>query len=146
MDREEAKILTLKQVNSSALTEYENLEFFQKIAKYKEDLWNKFIHDGYVETPISAYRFDKDQLQDMNPGKLLNYVLQATETALNVKLMWEIFRILRGKETKLVLCVYDSFLFDWKKNEKSVMREVLEVFKKYKLSVKIKKGISYDFN
>ena len=146
MDREEAKILTLKQVNSSALTEYENLEFFQKIAKYKEDLWNKFIHDGYVKTPISAYRFDKNQLQDMNPGKLLNYVLQATETALNVKLMWEIFRILRGKETKLVLCVYDSFLFDWKENEKSVMREILEVFKKYKLSVKIKKGISYDFN
>jgi DNA polymerase I-like protein with 3'-5' exonuclease and polymerase domains len=82
----------------------------------------------------------------MNPGKLLNYVLQATETALNIKLMWEIFRVLRGKKTKLILVVYDSFLFDVDKEEKQTVKEILEIFKKYKLSVKFKQGISYDFN
>ena len=49
----------------------------------------------------------------MNPQKLLNYVLQNLETANNVLILWDIFKILRGKNTKLVLYVYDSFLFDF---------------------------------
>ena len=146
MDREEAKILTLKQINSSALTEYENLEFFRKVTAFKDKLWNEFQYGGYVEVPISNHRFYRSELENMNPGKLLNYVLQATETALNVKLMWEIFRVLRGKKTKLILVVYDSFLFDVDKEEKQTVKEILEIFKKYKLSVKFKQGISYDFN
>jgi hypothetical protein len=39
--------------------------------------------------------------------------------------------------------VYDSFLFDYDKNEKDVMLEILEIFNKYKLQVKTKKGTNY---
>jgi hypothetical protein len=31
---------------------------------------------------------------------------------MNVRILWEIFKILRGANTKLVLYTYDSFLFD----------------------------------
>jgi hypothetical protein len=79
----------------------------------------------------------------MNPQKLLNYVLQNLETANNVNILYDIFRVLRGKNTKLVLYVYDSFLFDFDKSEKDVMLQILEIFNKYNLQVKTKKGINY---
>ena len=39
--------------------------------------------------------------------------------------------LLRGKNTKLVLYVYDSFLFDYDKDEPDVMLEILGIFNKY---------------
>jgi hypothetical protein len=54
----------------------------------------------------------------MNPQKLLNYVLQNLETSTNVIILYEIFKILRGKNTKLILYVFDSFLFDVDESEK----------------------------
>ncbi len=81
----------------------------------------------------------------MNPQKLLNYVLQNYETATNVKLMWKIFKLLRGKNTKLVLSVYDSFLFDVDESETETMSQILDVFKQCKLNVKAKAGDTYNF-
>jgi hypothetical protein len=52
---------------------------------------------------------------------------------------------LRKKNTKLVLYVYDSFLFDVDKTEKDTLKEILDVFQKYKLQVKFKKGTNYNF-
>jgi hypothetical protein len=82
-------------------------------------------------------------MEDMNPQKLLNYVLQNLETSQNVLMLWDIFKVLRGKNTKLVLYVYDSFLFDWDKNEPEVILKILGVFNKHQLRVKTKKGTNY---
>jgi hypothetical protein len=80
----------------------------------------------------------------MNPQKLLNYVLQNLETANNVLILYEIFKLLRGKNTKLVLYVYDSFLFDVDESEKKIFTQILEIFKEKKLQVKIKTGTNYN--
>jgi hypothetical protein len=58
--------------------------------------------------------------------------------------LWDIFKILRGKNTKLVLYVYDSFLFDWDKNETEVIEQIKQLFNKYKLQIKTKKGTNYN--
>ena len=56
------------------------------------------------------------------------------------------FRILRGKKTKLVLCVYDSWLLDVvDTEEESILGNITDIFKKYKLNYTIKKGMNYDF-
>jgi hypothetical protein len=81
----------------------------------------------------------------MNPQKLLNYVIQNLETANNINLMWEFFKILKGKNTKLVLYTYDSFLFDVDIKEKDILNAIKGVFEKQNLSYKIKDGISYNF-
>jgi site-specific recombinase len=75
------------------------------------------------------HKFLKSELENMNPQKLLNYVLQNLETANNVCILYEIFKILRGKNTKLVLYVYDSFLFDVDKNEKELLEQIAIVIK-----------------
>jgi hypothetical protein len=145
VDYQKAKELTFKQLYGGVFEQYKDLEFFKKVQVYVEELWEEFNNSGQVIVPISRYCFKKDKLENMNPQKLLNYVLQNLETATNVRILWEIFRLLKGKNTKLVLYTYDSFLLDLDKNEKQVIKEILEVFKKHKLQVKYSYGDNYDF-
>ena len=65
---------------------------------------------------------------------------------MNVRILWDILKLLRGKKTKLILYTYDSFLFDFSEEElKTVIEDIQQVFKKYKLNIKIKQGYDYDF-
>ena len=145
MDRQNAKILTLQQLYGGILPKYENLEFFKKVKVYVDDLWQTFQHDGFIECPISKHKFYRDKLENMNPQKLLNYLIQNLETAYNVNILWEVFKALKNKKTKLVLYTYDSFLLDWSDAEEEVLIEIQKIFKKHKLNIKVAHGISYDF-
>ena len=145
VDYKKAKELTFKQLYGGVFKEYKGLEFFQKIEKYVGDNWNKFQSDGFIECPISGYLYKKENLDNMNPQKLFNYVLQNLETSMNVLVLWDMFRILRGYKTKLVLYTYDSFLFDWDENETEVLEKVRDIFKKYKLNIKEIEGYDYNF-
>ena len=145
VDYKKAKELTFKQLYGGVFKEYKGLEFFQKIEKYVGDNWNKFQSDGFIECPVSEYLYKKENLDNMNPQKLFNYVLQNLETSMNVLVLWDIFRILRGYKTKLVLYTYDSFLFDWDENETEVLEKVRDIFKKYKLNIKEIEGYDYNF-
>lgn len=146
VDYAKAKEITFKQMYGGIWKEYKDLPFFQKVQSYVDDLWDTFNYQGYIECPISKHTYKRDQLEDMNPQKLLNYLLQTVETANNVLILWDILKVLRGKNTKLILYVYDSFLFDVDKNEKDTLKEILDIFTKYKLQVKFKKGNNYNFN
>ena len=81
----------------------------------------------------------------MNPQKLFNYVLQNMETSLNIEILFRIFKLLKGRNTKLVLYTYDSFLLDVDNSELDVLEQIKEVFYKLKLQLKEKNGINYDF-
>ena len=139
------KEITFKQIYGGIWKQYEGLEFFKKVKVYTDKLWDDFETKGHVECPISKYKFEKSKIDNMNPQKLLNYILQNLETANNVLILWDIFKILRGKNTKLVLYVYDSFLFDVDESEIDTLEEIQNVFKKFKLSTKSKKGKNYNF-
>ena len=143
VDYKQAKEITFKQLYGGIWKEYRELDFFKKVQAYVDDLWDTFNYGGYIECPVSKYRFIKSEMDEMNPQKLLNYILQNLETANNVLILWDIFKILRGKNTKLVLYVYDSFLFDFDQNEPEVMLKVIGIFNKYKLQTKTKRGINY---
>ena len=81
----------------------------------------------------------------MKPQKLLNYVLQNLETAMNIRILWEIFRSLKGRKTKLVLYTYDSFLFDFKEGENDLMVEIASIINNNKLQIKESYGNTYNF-
>ena len=143
VDYAKSKEITFKQIYGGIWKEYQHLEFFKKVTEYTDNLWDIFQSNGYIVCPISSHKFIKRELENMNPQKLLNYLLQNLETANNVLILWDIFKVLQGKNTKLVLYVYDSFLFDYDKDEKDVMLKILEIFNKHKLQTKIKKGTNY---
>ncbi len=145
VDYKKAKELTFKQLYGGVFDQYKDLEFFKKVQVYTDDMWARFQNEGFVECPVSKHIYKNDVLEDMKPQKLLNYVLQNLETATNVRILWEIFKVLRGKNTKLILYTYDSFLFDLDNSERELLKEVIKIFKKYKLQVKHSYGDTYDF-
>lgn len=145
VDREKAKELTFKQLYGGVFKQYRELPFFRRIQSYIDNTWQTFQKTGEVETKISGYKFYRDSLENMNPQKLFNYILQNYETSQNILILWDILSILRGKKSKLVLYTYDSFLIDLSEEERGLVEDVQKIFENYKLNTKIKYGSSYDF-
>jgi len=145
VDYKKSKELTFKQLYGGVFKQYRHLEYFQKIQKYVDDLWEKFNTDGYVECLISKHRFEKDKLDNMNPQKLFNYLLQNLETSLNVLMLKHIIKRIIFKKTKLVLYTYDAFLFDLADDEEYLIKDIIKIFNRYNCKVKLKYGTNYDF-
>ena len=145
VDYKKAKELTFKQLYGGVFDQYKDLEFFKKVQVYTDELWAHFQNEGYIECPISKHIFFRDELEDMKPQKLLNYLLQNLETSYNVCILWEILKLLKNAKTKLVLYTYDSFLFDFDKGEKELYSKIEEIFKSYKLQIKVNYGDTYNF-
>ena len=141
----QAKELMFRQLYGGIMDEYKEWVYFKKIQSYIDKLWNQWKTNGYIECPISNHIFHKDRLDNINPNKLFNYVLQNMETSNNVNILRDILKVLRDKNTKLILYTYDAFLFDVDNNEIGVIDEIKTIFTKYKLKTKNKTGISYDF-
>ena len=145
VDYKKSKEITFKQIYGGIWKEYKELPFFKKVKVYTNKLWEEFQTKGYIECPISKYKFERDKLDNMNPQKLLNYLLQNLETSTNVLIIWDIFKLLRGKNTKLVLYVYDSFLLDYDESETEILEQIKEIFKQRNLQIKTKTGKDYSF-
>jgi len=145
VDYKKSKELTFKQLYGGVFKQYKDLEFFKKIQKFIDILWQDFENKGFIECPISKYRFEKNKLDNMNPQKLFNYLLQNLETSTNVCILWDVIKILKKAKTKLVLYTYDAFLFDYDETEEGVLNQIKSVFKKHKLNIKISDGSNYDF-
>jgi hypothetical protein len=141
---DEAKRIIFKNLNGEIFTEYKNVEFFKSLQKFKDKIWSDFQTNGYIEDEISGWRFYSKDLDNMNPNKLLNYLLQITETSTNINILWDMFKILRNKNTKLILFTYDAFLFDLDKNEEKIINNIMDIFKKYQFNVKTKIGLNYN--
>ena len=145
VDYNKAKELTFKQLYGGVFEKYKKLEFFQGIEKYVGELWEKFEREGQITCPVSDFVYKKENLGEMNPQKLFNYLLQNLETSMNVRILWDMCSMLVDKKTKLVLYTYDSFLFDLSEEDEYIRKEIDIIFEKYKLNIKTKQGYDYDF-
>ena len=139
VNQQEAKELTFKQLYGGVWAEYKDQPFFKDVAKYVDELWDEFQHQGYVKTQNRC--FNRSELPDMTPAKLLNYVIQSCETSTNVMLINAIQNILKNKQTKLVLYTYDAFLFDYAKEDgNELLTEIQDIIH---YPVNIKQGNTY---
>lgn len=148
-DITEEQYLEAKQINFQAIygkipEQHRNLEIFQKIQKYIDDMWTTFEKDGVVYNPISNKPFTKE-LKDMHPAKLMNYMMQSLETSRNILILRDVLRYLKDKKTKIVLYTYDAILFDfYKEDGKETLEEVqriMESGKKYPIKFKFSKNL-----
>ena len=64
---------------------------------------------------------------------------------MNVRILWDIFTVIRNKKSKLILYTYDSFLFDLSKDEEYLKETIKGIFDKYQFNIKTKQGYNYDF-
>ena len=121
-----------KQINFHAIygkipEKWAFLEIFDKIDRYIKELWSRYENDGKILAPISQKPFTS-KLKDMNPQKLMNYVMQSLETSRNIIILKDVLRYLKNKKTKVVLYTYDALLFDFSKEDgKDTLEDIKEI-------------------
>ena len=116
----------------------EKVPFFDKTYNYINDKWNEINQNKYILTDIYRRRIVLENYDDLNKNKLFNYLIQALETELNVKKILLIQDYLLNKKTKLVLYGYDSFLFDFSK------QDGVETLKEIKRILEVKTDVPGD--
>ena len=119
-----------KQINFHAIygkipPEYAFLPIFERIQNYINRLWQHFQEKGYIEDPISGKRFT-NELKDMHPQKLMNYMMQSLETSRNILILKDLVMYLQDKKTKIALYTYDAIVFDFDKKEGKDVLEGIE--------------------
>ena len=140
----EAKQINFHAIYGKIPEKWAFLEIFTKIDSFIKQLWRRFEDDGKILAPISGKVFDRG-LKEMNPQKLMNYVMQSLETSRNIKILKEVLRYLKDKKTKAVLYTYDSILFDFSKEDGKEILEELELIlsenSKYPVKFKFSKDL-----
>ena len=110
---QEAKKINFKILYGGIPKEFKNIEFFKLTGEFIEKLWHEWKSKSYITTYLYKRRMTKERLGEMNPQKLFNYYIQAYETEHNITVVKRFKKVLDDKKTKVVLCTYDSFLFDF---------------------------------
>ena len=127
----------------------EKVPFFEKTYDYINKKWNEINTHNCIYTDIYRRKLTYDNYQDLNRNKLFNYLIQAYETESNIKKILLIQDYLLEKKTKLVLYGYDSFLFDFSKQDgvetltdiKSILEAGISLDNKH--YTKAKMGLNY---
>ncbi len=142
---EEAKALSFKYLYGGITDDVSDNPFFSKVNDYIKLLWNDYETNNFVQSYIYNRKIHKKNLQDMNPNKLFNYMIQLMETENNIKILNELQPKLQQYNSKLVLYNYDSFLFDFDTNDGldflNMVKQTIESGGKY--PVKISRGVNY---
>jgi len=115
------------------------IPFFTQTQEFITKLWKDYQKDGYIRTKVSGKKIYLDNLDDMNPNKLFNYFLQSYETEQNVLIIEKLNMLLEPYNTKLVMYLYDAFLFDFDKKDGKelvhLLKKTMENDGKYKVKV-----------
>ena len=142
---DEAKALSFQYLYGGITDEVSNNPFFSKVNDYIKLLWQDFQTNNFVESYIYSRRIHRKNLQDMNPNKLFNYMIQLMETENNIEILNRLQPKLEQYNSKLVLYNYDAFLFDFDTKDGldflNMVKQTIECGGKY--PVKIGKGVNY---
>ena len=142
---DEAKQKTFQILYGGIRDEHRKLsQFFNKTYVYINKKWNEINTHNLVHTDIYRRKLLFDNYEDLNRNKLFNYLIQAYETESNIKKILLIQDYLLEKKTKLVLYGYDSFLFDFSKQDGViVLKEIKNILEEKKHYTKSKVGYNY---
>ena len=139
---EESKGITFRQLYGGVQPQYLHIPFFKKVSHQIDLLWMEFNRIGWIETPMGR-RMMKNNLNDINSNKLFNYLLQATETELNMSILSKLVKYLEDKESKMVLYTYDSYLLDIHPNEIGILNKLKILIEGNGFPTKVEWGDKY---
>ena len=137
----ESKTLTFKQIYGGIDKANLHHPFFSKTQQFIDIIWEEFNKKGEVK--CGSYTISKKDHPKIHSQKLFNYYIQATETETNIRKIKTIQDYLKTKETKLVLYIYDAFIFDVSKQDGKQTLVDLENILSDKFPIKLKIGAHY---
>ena len=137
----ESKTLTFKQIYGGIDKANLHHPFFRKTQDFINIIWEEFNKKGKII--CGGYEIKKENHPKIHSQKLFNYYIQATETYTNVEKINEIQDYLENKKTKLVLYIYDAFIFDVSKQDGKQTLVDLQNILSEKFPIKVKVGKHY---
>jgi hypothetical protein len=108
------KELVFQQLYGGVRKEFQDKPFFSDVDRYTNKLWNEELIG--IGTQFGK-RFTKEMIENPTPQKLLNYIVQNTETIFNIVQFSAVSHLLKDKKTKIILYTYDSILLDYDSSE-----------------------------
>lgn len=143
---EESKQITFKLLYGGIDKEIsDNVEFFNKIDIFINNLWKNFINQKEIKTYIYNRPMYKWNFNNIDKNKLFNFYIQSMETEYNIKKIIKIQELLNNYNSKLVLYSYDSFLFDIDtKDGKQLLHDIRLELESDGFITKIKSGKNYN--
>lgn len=140
---QESKKITFRQMYNGVEDEYKHIPLFENIAEFVEAMWEEYKRVKYTTLPNGR----KIVQENANPQKLFNYYIQCLETVNNVKKLDKLKEYLKGKQSKVLLVVYDSILIDYAASDgKGTLSDIKNILEEDGYRVKAKKGSNYDFS
>ena len=120
------------------------IPFFYKVQKYIDKKWQEYKRNNFVVSDIYNRKIGSS-ISFTNKSKLFNYCIQLLETENNMTVLDDLLPLLKGKKTKLILYSYDSFLFDFHKDDGlDFLKQIKKVVEKNNLyPVKVGWGNNY---
>jgi hypothetical protein len=112
---ETIKELVFQQLYGGVRKDFQDKPFFKQVNDYTNQIW-KDADNGVIGTQFGK-RFTKSIIENPTPQKLLNYIVQNTETIFNIVQFSAVVNLLKDKKTKIILYTYDSILLDYDSSE-----------------------------
>ena len=138
MDYNESKGRTFRILYGGVSDEDRKIPFFEKTDKFIQTFWESCTKSGIVMT--NKRKIPLSYVEEPNPQKIFNYLLQSMETELNIEAMKKL------KENDLplpILYTYDSFLFEFDNTEIEKVKGVKSVLESFGFPVKADWGSDY---
>ena len=92
---ETIKELVFQQLYGGVRKDFQDKPFFKQVNDYTNQLWS---NDRVIGTQFGK-RFTKEMIENPTPQKLLNYIVQNTETIFNVVQFSAVMNLLKDKKT-----------------------------------------------
>jgi len=139
----QSKENTFRQIYGGVDKKYLGIELFAGIDNLTKTLYGFYKKHRYVELP-SGRKLRLIDEEGLNSHKVFNYFIQALETENNVAYLSEFLTYFKDTSILPVLYVYDSILFDLKKDDlEKCIATISKVIDIKKYPIKIKTGTTY---
>jgi len=116
------------------------IPFFANVEKFIEQEYDKYLNNGYIESPMSSRRLYN--MEKPTPNKVLNYLIQMVETELTITNISNVFKIINNKRINIILYTYDSILIDIHNSELDILDDVKTTLEDGKFKITVKKSIT----
>ena len=141
-DVAEGKGVTFRLLYGGIDDEFRQIPYFDKVADFIDVFWKESVERGYIQTPNR--HIPLSWVEQSNPQKVFNYLLQAYETEMNVDKMKIILDYIKGTGISLELYTYDSFLFDVPADvDKSLIKGLKNIIEEDGYPIKASWGKTY---
>lgn len=140
---EESKQTTFKYLYSTR-REGMDYPFFKAVYDFVDDMWSTLQESGVYVSPKGRKLYLK-HIENPNPGKVFNYILQMLETEVAFSGINGLIPIFEGKKSIPVMYTYDSLLIDFQPYDGvTFIQDIIKILEQDgKYPVRVYAGPSY---